>query len=293
MFPPNGREKLEPIMKKPSRKTILKKKPSKNLPIDKTAAINEIMLFKSAKRGNQAAKTELLSKYYGWATNIARKYHSLFPNIDVSELEAEGNRGLLEAVDRFDPSKKVKFSTYAWYWILKDVQEYISSSINLIGVPAKIVADLRKVVAAMNDNLKNGKEPELDKISKKLGFALEDVNAMLSSKKNVSSPLSLDMYLNDEDKDDTLSDMVEDNKLEGIKKFLDSIDDKKSILEFFKHLTPLEQKVLSLRFGFKDGETHSLNVVGKLLKIPPVKVKDIESIALMKLKRYVSTITEE
>jgi len=289
---------MTPKKKKPPIKRLTKQKPpkqklSKNKPVKKAVTNQEKMLFRMVKRGDQSAKDELLSRYYSWATNIARRYHSLFPNIDVGELEAEGNRGLLEAAERFNPDKKVKFSTYAWYWILKDIQEYISSSINLIGVPAKVLADLRKVVLAMNDDLKNGKEPALEIISKKLGFDLEDVNAMLSAKKNVSAPLSLDMYLNDEDKDDTLSDMVEDNKLEGIKLFLDRIDDKKSISEFFERLTPLERKVLALRFGFKDGAAHPLTVVGQQLKISPAKIKNIESIAIMKLKRFVSALSEE
>ena len=272
--------------KKPSHKRLRNKKANKTVPARKSLPSDETTLFKKIKRGDESARQELLGKYSVWAANIAKKYHTLFPNIDVSELEAEGNRGLLEAVDRFDPSKRVKFSTYSWFWIIKNIQEYITSSINLIGVPAKIMSELRQVVNAMNDGIKNGKGFSIKEISRKLGIKEANVNEMLSDKKNVSSPLSLDMYLNSDEKEEKLADMVEDKKLDSIKKILDGVDDEKAISALFRQLLPVEQKVLALRFGFKNNKPEALRVIAMRLKISPSKVKDIESIALMKLKQF-------
>jgi len=276
-----------------AKKIPAKQKPTKNHPLEKAVPTQDNILFGKIKRGNQAARNELLARYSFWATNIARKYHSLFPNIDVLELEAEGNRGLLEAIDRFDPSKRTKFSTYSWFWIIKNIQEYITSSINLIGVPAKIMTDLRMIVNAMNDGIKRGKDPSLKDISRKLGLSEDAVSEMLSDKKNVSTPLSLDMYMDEEDRQEKFVDMLEDKKLDGIKKILDRMDDKKFVSALMARLTPLEQKVISMRFGFQGGKASALNEIGKALKISPLKAKDIEAIVLIKLKRLAGKFNNE
>jgi len=268
--------------KSPAKKTVKKNALNKAVPEE------ERLLFARIKKGDDAARSELLKKYSVWATNIARKYHALFPNIGIAELEAEGNRGLLEAVERFETSKGVKFSTYSWFWIIKNIQEYITSSINLIGVPAKVMSDLRMIINAMNEGIKKGKNPSLKDISEKLGLGEDDVNEMLWNKKNVSAPLSLDMYLDEEDRQEKLGDMVEDKKLDGIKKILDRLDDEKSISSLLAQLSPLEQKVLTLRFGFKNNKSLALSKVSRKLNISPSKTKDIEYVALIKLKRLLS-----
>jgi len=268
--------------KSPAKKTVKKNALNKAVPEE------ERLLFARIKKGDDAARSELLKKYSVWATNIARKYHALFPNIGIAELEAEGNRGLLEAIERFETSKGVKFSTYSWFWIIKNIQEYITSSINLIGVPAKVMSDLRMIINAMNEGIKKGKNPSLKDISKKLGLGEDDVNEMLWNKKNVSAPLSLDMYLDEEDRQEKLGDMVEDKKLDGIKKILDRLDDEKSISSLLAQLSPLEQKVLTLRFGFKNNKSLALSKVSRKLNISPSKTKDIEYVALIKLKRLLS-----
>jgi len=278
--------------KKTTAKTASKKRTSKNPPLNKAVPDEEKMLFNKMKRGSMAARNELLGKYYVWATNIARKYHALFPNMEISELEAEGNRGLLEAITRFDPSKHTKFSTYSWFWIIKNIQEYITSSINLIGVPARVLSDIRMIINAMNDGIKKGRDPSLKDISRKLGLKEDAVNEMLSDKKNVSAPLSLDMYMDEEDRQEKLGDMLEDKKLVGIKKILDRMDDKKFVARLLAQLTPVEQKVISMRFGFKGGKIHMLNEIGRFLNISPSKVRDIEAIVLIKLKRIAGNIDE-
>ena len=286
----NMTSKKDTTKKKPAEKKSAKIESS---PYPATISQDEHILFTKMKHGNMAARNEILSKYSPWATNIARKYHSLFPNIDVLELEAEGNRGLLEALDKFDPSKHTKFSTYSWFWIIKNIQEYITSSVNLIGVPAKIMADLKQVINAVNNGMKKGEAPSLKAISRKLGLDEDSVNEMLSDKKNISAPLSLDMYIDEEDRQEKFGDMVEDKKLDGIKKILDGMDDDKLISRLLEQLSPLEQKVISLRYGFNGGRMLALNKIGEILKVSPSKIKDIEAIVLIKLKRLAAAFHKE
>jgi RNA polymerase sigma factor (sigma-70 family) len=264
---------------RPAKKNLKK-------PFSQAVPADEIILYRKIKKGNEQARHELLSRYSVWVTNIARKYHALFPNIDISELEAEGNRGLLEAVDRFDPSKRVKFSTYSWFWIIKNIQEYITSSINLIGVPAKVMSDLKMIIGTINEGIKKGKNPSLKEVSDKLGIGEVNVGEMLANKKNVSTPLSLDMYLSSDDREERLADIVEDKKLDGTRRTLDGMDDKKMIFRLLAQLTPMEQQVLSMRYGLKNNKSKSLNEISVELGLSPSKVKDIESIAFIKLKRF-------
>lgn len=246
----------------------------------------EQLLFKRLRRGNEAARDELIRKYSSWVENIARKYHACFPAIDVSEFVAEGNRGLLEALGRYDISKSAKFSTYAWFWIVKNVQEYIGSSLALIGVPGKVSQELRRIVSQMNEERKKGKDPSLTDISKKLDMDAGVVAELLADKKNITRPLSLDKYLDEDDREQTLGDIVEDKNVEAIQKMLERSDSKVTIVELLGQLDPLEREIIKWRFGFKDNRAHALKEIGDKLKITPAKVKDMESMALIKLRRF-------
>lgn len=266
-----------PPKKKKKRTTVTK---------GRTIPEGERLLFKRLRRGNEAARDELIKKYSSWVVNIARKYHSCFPGIDISEFIAEGNRGLLEALGRYDDSKSTKFSTYAWFWIVKNIQEYISSSIALIEVPGKVTQELRKVVSRMNEERKKGREPSLEDIAKKLDMDVTVVSELLADKKNLSNPLSLDKFLDDDDREQTLGDIVEDKNIEAIQKILEQSDNKVNIVELLNLLDPLEQEIIKWRFGFNDNQAHPLREIGDKLNIPPAKVKDIESMALIKLRRF-------
>ncbi|MHB9156005.1 MAG: sigma-70 family RNA polymerase sigma factor [Endomicrobiales bacterium] len=259
-----------------------KKKTEKKLP---QPPEGETLLFARLKKGDDAARDELVKKYSSWVTNIARKYHAFFPAIELNELIAEGNRGLMEALHRYVTTKATKFSTYAWFWILKNIQEYISSSIALIGVPGKNVLELKKIVASMNEDMKRGSEPSLERISKKLGMDLGTVTDLLADKKNLSHPLSLDKYLDDDDREQTLGDIVEDKNVAAIQKIIEQSDSEINILELLGQLSSMEQEIIKWRFGFNDNQSHALKEIGEKLKLPPAKVKDIEYMALIKLKR--------
>jgi RNA polymerase primary sigma factor len=179
---------------------------------DNSASIGEDrILFKELQQGSEEARDKLVAKYSVWVHNIAKKYHSCFPHIELGELVAEGNRGLLEAFQRFDITKETKFSTYAWFWIIKNIQEYITTSMMLIGVPSRMMADLKKIIGSMNDEIKKGNEPSLPDIARKLHIDASKAMELLTDRKNLSNPVSLDKYLDEDDKEQTLADIIDDN----------------------------------------------------------------------------------
>jgi RNA polymerase primary sigma factor len=231
--------------------------------------------------------------YNPWVVNIAKKYHACFPNVDFDELVAEGARGMLEALGHFDPSRGVKFSTYAWFWMIKNVQEYISSNRELIGVPRTVVTDLRNIVASMNDEIKKGNEPSFDAIARKLNMDVSTIREILSDKHNISRPVSLDKFLDDDDQAQTIGDMVEDKNDGPVQEILDRVGDRTYIAQVLHRLLPKEEEIVKLRFGFYDNRFYTLKDAGKKLKISPAKVKDLESVAIFKLKRLLSNREEE
>lgn len=255
-------------------------------------SIEEIKLFKRIKAGDESAKAQLIKSHYDWVFNIARKYHSYFPNIDLSELIAEGSRGVLEAIDHFNVSKAARFSTYSWFWIIKNIQEYITTSNELIELPHKMMLELKKVINRMNEEIKKGKSPTFETISRKMSLNADVVREWLTDKDNLSKPVSLDKYLNEEDKETSLSDTVEDKSNGTIQELLDKVDKKADITGIIRKLTPIEQRIIKLRFGFIDEKFHSLKEIGEKLCMGPAKVKDIESAAIMKLKQYLYTLYE-
>ncbi|MBN1822692.1 MAG: sigma-70 family RNA polymerase sigma factor [Endomicrobiales bacterium] len=264
--------------KKSKNKTKISRK-SKNGPGNQDRA-----LFSRVKRGDAAAGREMLDKHASWVVNLARKYHALFPQLSVSELEAEGNRGLVEALGRFNPAKKAKFSTYAWFWIMKNIQNYITASFSMINVPAKAASKIRKLMDSINNEIKKGKDPDLAAISGKLGVEYSVARELLSDKKNVISPVSMDRYVDNEERGETYADLLENKNETSIQDMAGRSEDEKMIEKYIGRLSPVEQNVLTLLFGVGGSRPVSIEHAAKQLKITSVKIRDIRKIALLKLK---------
>lgn len=253
-----------------------------------TSKNNENELFKEVRSGSMEARDHIIKKYSALVASIARKYHHYFKNIDINELIAEGNRGLLEALDRYDESMPAKFSTYAWFWIVKNIQEYISTSVTLIGIPYKVMAELKKIVDSMEEEMKKGNDPSLEDISKKVDMDLSKVKDLLYNKRTISTPLSLDRHLDSVRQEGTLGDVVSNENKDIIQEILDKADQQINVEQMLEHLDPTEAEVIKWRFGFNDNKYHSFKEVGEKLNISPSKIKDIELMAIYKLKKQVT-----
>jgi RNA polymerase primary sigma factor len=248
----------------------------------------EIKLFKKLKRGDTSARDKLINKYSSWVVNISKKYHNCFQQIDLSEMVAEGNQGLLEALYRFDTASKARFSTYAWFWIVKNIQKYITNTLGIINIPRRILTMLGKIQKNLNDQLKRGKIPVLEAISKKMEIELDTIREILTDKKNLVNPVSLDKFIDNEDQAQTLWDLIEDKSEDSILDMMDKSDNKLNLEEILGKLSPIEAVIIKWRFGFVDSQLHALRDVAKKLKMSPAKVKDVESVAIIKLKKLLN-----
>jgi RNA polymerase sigma factor (sigma-70 family) len=249
---------------------------------------DEKKLFEKIRKGSMDARDSIINKYSGFIYGLARKYHYYFKNIETGELVAEGNRGLLEAIDRYDPSSAAKFSTYAWFWVVRNIQDYISSSITLIGMPSKVMNDLKKVVNSIEEEMKKGNSPSLEDIAKKVDIDLDKVKELLSDKKNIGKPLSLDRYISHDDEEGTLADLVRDKSLDSMQEIMDKEESKMNLNRLFEKLSPIEAEIIKWRYGFNDNKYHTLKEIGEKFSVSATKAKDIESIAIMKLKKFMA-----
>jgi len=260
--------------------------------LTKSVKPEERKLFMRFKRGDREAKDKIIELYNDWVVNIAKKFHTIFQNIGLDELVAEGNRGILDALKRYDVNRKVKFSTYAWFWILKNIREYITSDLAVVDLPQSTLSDFRKIANIFNEEAKKGKNPTLESIARSLKLDINDAREIVTDKMNLSNLASLDKFLDAEDSTQRLGDMMEDKKEKTISDMLEISEDKADILKLIKNLSPIEQKVIKMRFGFLESGPKSLKEVGEKLKIPSVKVKDIETISMKKLKKLLEIKNE-
>lgn len=280
------------VKKKTKKKPIRIKKAKKTKKVEKKAVKPkfgiENELIKKIKQGDESATEELIYKYTPLIATVARKYHNLFHNIEILELIAEGNRGLLEAINHFDTSRKVKLSTYSWFWITKNIHEYVTSTISFIGIPNEVLANMKKLTKIINEEMKVGNDISLEDIASQIDISLDKVKNLLINKRMLTKPVSLDKFLVEDNQEETLADLIEDKKSRPIYELFDKITEKEKIGQLLGNLEPLEAEVVKWRFGFFDNKFHTLKEISDELNVSPSKIRDLETVAIIKLKKLLS-----
>ena len=239
------------------------------------------------KKNNKRRKTrkilnkKLISDNMKMITSIAHKYKHFFPYLDIDDLISEGMYGLYEANKSYDERKKVKFSTYARFWVQKYIQKYITESFTMLKVPLNVLKNLKSIMNYIN---KNNQKVSLEDISKKLNFDLDKVKELLIEQLKTKKSLSLDKYLDDVDQDETFYSIISDDEEPTPDTILQSQENKDYFYNLLSYLTPQEAEVIKLRFGLGGNQPHSLKDIAKKLKSNSQRVKELEIKSLMKLK---------
>ncbi len=229
---------------------------------------------------------EMIESHIRLVVRIASKFKGY--GLPVGDLIQEGNTGLLEAANRFDPERNVRFSTYATWWIMASMQEYIvrNSSIVRIGTtPAQksFFFNLRKLRARLTDNLGNRMtQEERQLIASELGVPLAAVERMES---HFSRPdRSLNATVGESDSDEFV-DLLVDDSPDPEKIVVDIVDGETRaqwIADAMEHLTPREQEVIKSRFLSEEKTT--LAEIGKIFGVTKERIRQIEGKALTKLR---------
>lgn len=242
--------------------------------------IEEKKLIAKVKRGDEKARVKLIKANLKLVVKIAKNYENFgIPLVDLIE---EGNIGLIRAIKSFSLKKGFRFSTYATWWIRQSIYRAIANQKNIIRIPIHILDIYHKYLKIIDNEMKKtGKYPEKGKILKKLKIDEEKLNEILNI---IKTPKSLDLEYEGEDNEKTLKDTIEDKSFNKPDDDFFEKDKKEKIIRVLDRLNPKEQQVIILRYGLNDTKSHTLEEVGKKLKLTRERIRQIETVALKKLK---------
>lgn len=233
----------------------------------------------AARANNQEAKNRLIESNMRLVVSIAKHYRtSLVP---FEDLVQEGSIGLITAVERYDPDKGCRFSTYATHWIRQAISRAIDNKSRAIRVPAHVSEMLRRIERARAALKRDaGEEPTTEQIASTLGLPVERVAAYLRAGQD---PVSLDMLVGDED-NTTLGALIYDRSAIDPEDTVIRQEIERELLAVLDTLNPRERTIMRRRFGFEEKASSVLQDIGDSLHISRERVRQIEAQALKRLR---------
>ncbi|MFH1458131.1 MAG: sigma-70 family RNA polymerase sigma factor [Candidatus Omnitrophota bacterium] len=246
-------------------------------------AKQEIELSKGVQKGDEKARASMIRANLRLVINIAKRYmHLGIPLLDLIE---EGNLGLMKAVDKFDPTKGYRFSTYAAWWIKQGITRSISDQGKMIRVPVymnELISKWKKKKERLAQKLnRTPTDREIARVLRLPKNKIEQINLWMST-----STSSLDAPIGEED-EGQVADLIEDETAQSPDEGIVHMLDKERVNSLLGVMSPRERGVLDMRFGLADGKPHTLAEVALKLNISRERVRQIEEVALKKLRKFV------
>ena len=240
----------------------------------------EVKLAAQIKRGNKKAREKMIKANLRLVVKIAHDFSNY--GLPLLDLVSEGNIGLMKAVERFDPKKGGKLSTYASWWIKQSIKRALANQSKTIRLPVHLVdkiGKIRRVAAQMTEEL--GREPSTEELAEELGLPA----AKVAHLKNVAvRPASLDAKINSDD-DTAFGDLVSDERAEDPFEALRDKDLREEVGDLLDVLDPRERKIISFRFGLGGGKERTLEEVGRKFGVTRERIRQLQNIALQKMRK--------
>jgi RNA polymerase primary sigma factor len=243
----------------------------------------EIDLAARIKKGDREARALMIKANLRLVVKIAHDYANL--GLPLLDLVSEGNIGLMNAVERFDPAKGGKLSTYAAWWIKQSIKRALANHSKTIRLPVHLVdkiSKMRRVSLQMSEEL--GREPTDDELAEEIGISTGKVSEL----KTVSTrPASLDAPISDEDSTE-LGEIVGDEDAQTPFELLRDKNLRDEVSYLLQVLDGRERKIIFQRFGLDGGKPKTLEEVAKKFGVTRERIRQLQNIALAKLRRALS-----
>ena len=241
----------------------------------------ELSVSRRVRKGEGRARELMIKANLRLVVKLAADYkHCGLPILD---LISEGNLGLMKAVERFKPSRGVKFSTYACWWIKQSIRRALANQSKTVRLPVHLVdriQRLRRANSALGAEL--GREPTDSELAEELQV---ETNYVAKLREISSGTVSLDLRIGSEGDDSTLGDLLADPVAVDPTEEHERIDFREAVTRSLQVLTSREVEILHLRFGLGDSQERTLEQIGDKLSVTRERVRQIQNSALSKLRR--------
>ena len=249
----------------------------KNIPL--LTPVEEVELARKVQKGDKAAREKMIRSNLRLVISIAKRYVNL--GIALSDLIEEGNIGLMRGVDKFDPGKGFRFSTYAAWWIKQGISRAIIDQGKMIRVPVYLneeIVKYRKVVDKLTQSLH--RKPGAAEVAKKMKLTINRVKELEAA---ITKMSSLDAPLG-EDSDGQVMDVLEDESLAAPDEQVELFFSKERARVLLDGLDVRERTIIEMRYGLTDGENYTLAQIARKLNLSRERVRQIEELTIAKLK---------